>query len=138
MAGTDGAMALTAIEVQSILSEALTIANKSRAQIRQPAGTPSRVSISVVDSNGVILGIVRTRDAPVFGIDVSLQKARTAAFFSSAAAAAALNGVPPATYLDGGLILYKLNVGSGKRVSARRIIEGALPDGQQQVAQPAR
>ena len=107
MAGTDGAMALTAIEVQAILSEALTIANKSRAQIRQPVGTPSRVSISVVDSNGVILGVVRTRDAPVFGIDVSLQKARTAAFFSSASAAAALNGVPPATYLDGGLVVLR-------------------------------
>lgn len=107
IAGTDGAMALTAVDVQAILGEALTIANKSRAQIRQPVGTPSRVSISVVDSNGVILGVVRTRDAPVFGIDVSLQKARTAAFFSSASAAAALSGVPPATYLDGGLTVLR-------------------------------
>ena len=97
IAGTDGAMALTAVEVRAILAEALTIANRSRAQIRQPVGTPARVSISVVDSNGSILGIVRSRDAPVFGIDVSLQKARTAAFFSSASAATALNGVPPAT-----------------------------------------
>ena len=107
IAGTDGAMALTAVEVQAILREALIIANKSRAQIRRPVGTPARVTISVVDSNGVILGIVRSRDAPVFGIDVSLQKARTAAFFSSAAAAAALNGVPPATYLNGGLVVLR-------------------------------
>jgi len=106
-AGTDGAMALTAAEVQAILSQALTVANRSRAQIRQPAGTPSRVSISVVDSNGVILGIVRSRDAPVFGIDVSLQKARTATFYSSSAAAAALNGVPAATYLNGGLVVLR-------------------------------
>ena len=106
-AGTDGAMALTAIEVRTILIEALSIANRARAQIRQPAGTPARVSISVVDSNGVILGIVRSRDAPVFGIDVALQKARTAAFFSSSAAAAALNGVPDATYLDGGLVVLR-------------------------------
>ena len=107
IAGTDGAMALTATEVQSILSEALTIANRSRAQIRQPASTPARVSISVVDSNGVILGIVRGRDAPLFGVDVSLQKARTAAVFSSASAASALNGVPPATYLNGGLVVLR-------------------------------
>ncbi len=107
IAGTDGAMALTSAEVQAVLSEALTVANKSRAQIRQPAGTPARVTISVVDSNGVILGIVRSRDAPVFGIDVSLQKARTAAFFSSASAGAALNAVPPATYLDGGLVVLR-------------------------------
>ena len=53
------------------------------------------------------LGIVRSRDAPIFGIDVSLQKARTASFFSSAAAGSALNGVPPATYLDGGLVVLR-------------------------------
>ena len=106
-AGTDGANALTAAEVRSILAEAMTLANRSRAQIRRPLGSAARVSVSVVDSNGVILGIVRGRDAPVFGIDVSLQKARTAAFFSSSAAAAALNGVPPATYLDGGLVVLR-------------------------------
>ena len=106
-AGTDGVMALTQNEVQQILGRALDVANRSRAQIRQPGGTPSRVTISVVDSNGVILGIVRSRDAPVFGIDVSLQKARTATFFSSSAAAASLNGVPPATYLDGGLVVLR-------------------------------
>lgn len=107
IAGTDGVNALTAVEVQTILSEALQIANRSRAQIRQPAGVPARVSIAVVDSNGVILGIVRSRDAPVFGLDVALQKARTAAFFSSAAAAAALSAVPAATYLNGGLVVLR-------------------------------
>ncbi len=107
MAGTDGAMALTAVEVQNILAEGLALANRMRAQIRQPLGTPARVSLSVVDSNGVVLGIVRGRDAPIFGIDVALQKARTAAFFSSAAAAAALSGVPDATYLDGGLVVLR-------------------------------
>jgi len=107
IAGTDGADALTAGEVRALLAEALRVANRTRAQIRQPAGTPARVTVSVVDSNGVILGIARTRDAPVFGIDVSLQKARTAAFFSSAAAAAALNGVPDATYLDGSLVVLR-------------------------------
>ena len=106
-AGTDGASALTAAEVQAILTESLTLANRMRGQIRQPVGTPARVTISVVDSNGVVLGIVRSRDAPVFGIDVSLQKARTAAFYSSSAAAAALNGVPDATYLNGGLAVLR-------------------------------
>jgi uncharacterized protein GlcG (DUF336 family) len=106
-AGTDGAQALTAAEVQQVLASALQLANRSRAQIRQPAGSPARVSISVVDTNGVLLGLVRSRDAPVFGIDVSLQKARSAAFISSAAAAAALSGVPDATYLDGGLVVLR-------------------------------
>ena len=131
IAGTDGAMALSAVEVQTILSAALALSNKSRAQIRQPLGTPARVSISVVDSNGVILGIVRSRDAPVFGLDVSLQKARTAAFFSSAAAAAALNGVPPATYLDGGLVVLRKEALSQYVTAVQTFlgIPGALTDG---------
>jgi len=107
VAGADGAQALAGAGVQRLLASALWVANRSRAQIRQPVGTPARVSISVVDTNGVLLGLVRSRDAPVFGIDVSLQKARTATFFSSAAAAAALSGVPDATYLDGGLVVLR-------------------------------
>lgn len=130
-AGTDGAMALTAAEVQTLLSQALTVANRSRAQIRQPASTPARVTISVVDSNGVVLGIVRGRDAPVFGIDVSLQKARTSAFFSSAAAAAALNGVPPATYLNGGLLVLRKELLSQYVTAVQNFLwlPGALTDG---------
>src|SRR3546814_14779149 len=39
---------------------------------------------------GEVLGIVRSPDAPIFGIDVSLQKARTANFISGPFAAAQL------------------------------------------------
>jgi len=110
--GTDGANALTAIEVRQILASALAVANRARGQIRRPLNSPARVTISVVDSNGSILGIVRSRDAPVFGIDVSLQKARTATFFSSAAAAAALNGLPAAEYLNGDIVSLSQYVAS--------------------------
>jgi uncharacterized protein GlcG (DUF336 family) len=72
----------TASEVDTLLSEALRVAERTRAQIRRPAGSKARVSISVVDRDGTILGIIRGRDAPLFGIDVSLQKARAAVFFS--------------------------------------------------------
>ena len=98
--GTDGSDALTEDEVRMLLSEALTLANRARAQIRRPASSQARVSISVVDTNGEILGIVRTRDAPIFGLDVSLQKARTAAFFSGAYAADDLRNRPDAVYLN--------------------------------------
>ena len=54
----------------------------ARAQIRRPLDSRAQVTISVVDTNGAVLGIVRSPDAPIFGIDVSLQKARTATFFS--------------------------------------------------------
>lgn len=83
-AGTDSAAtALTEAEVITILTNALEVANRARAQIRRPLNSHAEVSISIVDTNGRILGVARTRDAPVFGIDVSLQKARTAAFFSN-------------------------------------------------------
>jgi uncharacterized protein GlcG (DUF336 family) len=131
IAGTDGAMALTAVEVREILSRALQVANRSRAQIRQPVNTPARVTISVVDTNGVILGIVRSRDAPVFGIDVSLQKARTATFFSSAAAAASISAVPAATYLNGGLaVLQKIPLSQYVTAVQNFLgLPGALTDG---------
>jgi uncharacterized protein GlcG (DUF336 family) len=87
IAGTDGANALTANEAQTLIQQALMIANRARAQIRNPLGSQARVTVSVVDTNGVVLALARTRDAPVFGTDVALQKARTAAFNSGAYAA---------------------------------------------------
>lgn len=83
-AGSEATSSLSEAEVRALLSEALAIADASRAQIRRPLGSNARVSIAVVDSRGEILGMVRSRDAPVFGADVSLQKARSAAFFSAA------------------------------------------------------
>jgi uncharacterized protein GlcG (DUF336 family) len=100
IAGTDGL--LTAGEVRTLLADALAVANHARAQIRRPLGSVARISIAVVDTHGVVLGILRSRDAPVFGIDVALQKARTAAFFSSAGAAADLQSLPPAQYQASG------------------------------------
>jgi len=85
---------LTAAEVRALLEEAFKIMSAARAQIRRPLDSRAQVSISVVDTNGVVLGLVRSPDAPIFGTDVSLQKARTAMFFSAAFAAAELLGNP--------------------------------------------
>ncbi len=100
-AGTDspaGASALTATEVNSLLQNAFSTMSNARAQIRNPLNSRAQVTISVVDTNGVALGVVRSPDAPVFGIDVSLQKARTANFFSHPSAASDLtNNSDPGT-----------------------------------------
>lgn len=96
-AGTDGAdvgSPLTAAEVRAVLEEAFVVLTRARAQIRRPLDSRMQASISIVDTHGEILGIVRSPDAPMFGIDVSLQKARTASFFSSARAAASLQANP--------------------------------------------
>lgn len=85
-----GGLELTSSEVSAILDSALLTAERIRAAIRRPLDTRARVSIFVVDHQGNILGFTRSEDAPVFGIDVALQKARTAAFFSSSSASAKL------------------------------------------------
>jgi uncharacterized protein GlcG (DUF336 family) len=99
-AGSDAAevgTALTVAETRALLEEAFKIMSRARAQIRQPLDSRAQVSISVVDTRGVALGVVRSPDAPIFGIDVSLQKARTAAFFSGKSAAADLAAVTTAS-----------------------------------------
>ena len=101
-AGTDGANALTQGEVLQILQSALGVANQARGQIRLPLGSSVRVSITVVDSLGVPLGFVRSQDAPLFGADVALQKARTVALLSSDTAAAFIASLPPAQYISTG------------------------------------
>ena len=88
--GTDAgdvATPITASEARVILEEAFAVMSRARAQIRQPLDSRAQVTISLVDTRGRVLGLVRSPDAPIFGIDVSLQKARTANFFSSAFAA---------------------------------------------------
>jgi uncharacterized protein GlcG (DUF336 family) len=92
--------ALTAAEVTTIISHAAQQANITRAAIRQPLGSNARVTIAVVDTAGVVLGVFRQQDAPVFGYDVAVQKARTAAFFSSANAATALRAASFGAYVD--------------------------------------
>ncbi|MBX3693112.1 heme-binding protein [Dokdonella sp.] len=139
-AGTDGPAALSAEEVRTLMSEALKVANRTRAQVRKPLGSPAGETIVVVDTNGVVLGLVRSRDALVDAVDVTTQKARTAAFFSGGYAAADLASVPPATYLRGALDLANGRVAftsAGSRspfayVTALRAFlpaSGALGDG---------
>ena len=95
-----GTAALTAADVNTIISHAAQQANITRAAIRQPLGSNAHVTIAVVDPNGVVLGVFRQQDAPVFGFDVSVQKARTAAFYSGAAAGALLRGAGLGSYVD--------------------------------------
>jgi uncharacterized protein GlcG (DUF336 family) len=82
---------ISAAESRALLEEAFRIMSAARAQIRRPLDSRAEVTISLVDTNGAVLGIVRSPDAPVFGIDVSLQKARSAMFFSHPMAAPQLD-----------------------------------------------
>ncbi len=90
----------TVTDVSTIIAHAAQQANITRAAIRQPLGSNARVSIAVVDTKGVVLGVFRQTDAPVFGFDVSVQKARTAAFYSAAGAGASLRAAGLGSYVD--------------------------------------
>lgn len=100
---------MTAEEVRTILTQALTIAFRARAQIRRPFGSHAQVSVSIVDTEANILAIARTPDAPIFGTDVSLQKARTATFASRPTTAAELSQVASVDLLPGILTIPPLS-----------------------------
>ncbi len=91
LSGTiSGQPRLSSAEVTAIISLAAARTLITRAGIRQPAGSTAEVFISVVNNPNnpgvapVVLGTFRTPDATIFSWDVSVQKARTALFFSSA------------------------------------------------------
>lgn len=88
----DPAGNFTATDVTNILAAAALRASFTRAGIRLPRGQPAQVFISVVNNTGQILGTFRTPEATIFSWDVSIQKARTALYFSSALAT---NFFPP-------------------------------------------
>ena len=124
--GTDGLIAEA--EVRRILIEALKVANRARAQIRRPLGSAAQVTISVVDTLGEVIGLVRTPDAPVFGIDVSVQKARSALVFSHPVAATELSMHPAsAPYAPAFLALIPGGLSNGTAYSNRAIGNLARP-----------
>ncbi len=86
----NGGQQLTAADVNRIITQAAQQAYRTRAAIRVPTGSPAEVNIAVTDLTGTVIGLFSTQDAPIFGFDVSAQKARTAAFFSKATAGAEL------------------------------------------------
>lgn len=91
--GTGG---LTQGDVTTILDQAVTTAQLTRAVIRLPSGSRARMTIAVTDIDGTVLGLRRMPDATVFSIDVAVAKARNVTYFSSTGSAD-LPGVPANT-----------------------------------------
>jgi uncharacterized protein GlcG (DUF336 family) len=89
---------LSAADVQTILDNAEATASVTRAAIRLPIGSRTRMVIAVADLDGTIIGLRRMQDSTVFSIDVAASKARNMVYFNSSARAAAdLNQVPIGT-----------------------------------------
>ena len=122
-----GGLELRPDEVDAILDSAILTAQRSRAAIRNPLDTPARVSIWVVDHQGTALGFTRSQDAPVFGLDVALQKARTAAFFSSPDASSQLSRAGFVGYREASSVFFSRDPFSGNAFSSRAIGNIARP-----------
>jgi len=104
MAGSE----LTEAEVDSIVQRAIKIANKTRAAIRLPRSSGTRMVIAVADLDGTILAVFRMPDATIFSIDVSVAKARNVVYFSGPDPNVADNlpGVPSGTAITNRTISF--------------------------------
>ena len=91
--------ALSAADVRAILDHAIATANETRAVIRLPLGSKTRMVIAVADLNGTLLGLHRMPDATVFSVDVAVAKARNVIYFSQNPGND-LPGVPPGTAVN--------------------------------------
>jgi uncharacterized protein GlcG (DUF336 family) len=77
----DGGLTLT--EVQTLVNHGVATADRTRAQIRLPAGETTRMIIAVSDQTGRVLAAYRMPDATFFSLDVAATKARNAYYFST-------------------------------------------------------
>lgn len=98
---------LAASDVTSIINNAVATANNTRAVIRLPIGSSTRMAIAVADLDGTIIGLYRMADTTVFSVDVAVTKARNVIYFSGGARTAAdLTGVPMDTAVTNRTIGY--------------------------------
>jgi uncharacterized protein GlcG (DUF336 family) len=96
LVGPNAGSALSRSDVNEIIMNAIATANITRAVIRLPPGTRTRMTIAVSDLDGTILGLYRMPDGTVFSADVAASKARNVVWFSTTGVSD-LPGVPAGT-----------------------------------------
>jgi uncharacterized protein GlcG (DUF336 family) len=84
LVGPNGSATLNASSVNAIVQRAIVQAQRTRAAIRLPLGSPTKMVIAVAALDGTLLAVFRMPDATVFSIDVAATKARNVIYFSSA------------------------------------------------------
>lgn len=115
---------ISAEDVQQIVEQGITQANATRAAIRLPLDSRTRMVFAVADRDGNIVGLFRMPDAPVFSLDVAVAKARNAAYYANAGvlqAADQVRGVPAGTAMTARTFRYL----AGPRFPSG--IDGAAP-----------
>jgi uncharacterized protein GlcG (DUF336 family) len=89
---------ITAAQVRQIIEQGVAQAQQTRAAIRLPLDSLTRMVFAVTDKTGEVLGLFRMPDATVFSIDVAVAKARNVAYYADPTALQPIDqtpGVPP-------------------------------------------
>ena len=77
-----GGNGVTAAEVTGIVNRGIAQANRTRAAIRLPMNSSTRMVFAVADRDGAVVGLYRMTDATVFSIDVAVAKARNVNYYA--------------------------------------------------------
>jgi uncharacterized protein GlcG (DUF336 family) len=85
---------LSADDVTRLIQQGITQANQTRAAIRLPLGSTSRMIFAVTDKDGNVLGLYRMPDATVFSLAVAVAKARNVAYYDDPGQLQAADQVP--------------------------------------------
>ena len=73
---------VSAADVNRIIQQGINQANLTRAAIRLPFSSTTRMVFAVTDLDGEVVGLYRMPDATVFSIDVAVAKARNVAYYA--------------------------------------------------------
>jgi uncharacterized protein GlcG (DUF336 family) len=87
---------ITAADINTIIQQGINEAVATRAAIRLPLGTRTKMVFTVTDTTGEVLGQYRMPDATYFSIDVATAKARNVAYYNDAGALQAQDKLPAA------------------------------------------
>ncbi len=74
---------ISAEQVTQIVTHGITQANLTRAAIRLPLDSTTKMVFAVSDKDGNLLGLYRMPDATIFSIDVAVAKSRNVAYYDS-------------------------------------------------------
>ena len=101
LVGPKAGSLLTEPEVRAIVDRSIAASRRTRAQVRLPLNSYSRMIITVVDTDGSILAHYRMPDALFDAVDVVPAKARNVVYFNSSdpRARADLPGIPAGTWV---------------------------------------
>lgn len=102
LVGPNAGSSLSAAEVDEIVLRSVAVSKRTRAAVRLPLNSYSRMVITVVDVDGTILAHFRMPDSLFDAVDVALAKSRNVVYFNSGDPNARIDlpGVPAGTWVS--------------------------------------